>query len=98
MELSDYEQNILKELERDMIREDPKLSRRLSGGFSMGPQQIYGVLILVIGLFLLIHSQQSHSIGSHRVPDNGLRSLQGPACIPKNQILSNYRSNQSKAS
>lgn len=56
MELSDYEQNILKELERDMIREDPKLSRRLSGGFSMGPQQIYGVLILVIGLFLLILS------------------------------------------
>lgn len=54
MELSDYEQNILKELERDMVRDDPKLSRRLSGGFSMGPQQIYGIIIFALGLLLLI--------------------------------------------
>lgn len=54
MELSDYEQNVLKELERDMIREDPKLSRRLSGGFSMGAQQVYGIIIFALGLLLVI--------------------------------------------
>ena len=54
MDLSEYEQNILKELERDMGQEDPKLSRRLSGGFSMGAAQIQGILIFILGVFLLI--------------------------------------------
>lgn len=54
MDLSDYEQNILKELERDLDRDDPKLSRRLAGGFSMGKKQIYGAIIFVLGLFILI--------------------------------------------
>ena len=62
MDLSDYEKNILKELERDMGQEDPKLSRRLSDGFSMGATQIQGILIFIAGVFLLIFGVANNPI------------------------------------
>lgn len=54
MGLSDYEQNILKELEQDLDKEDPSFSRKLSGENAMGAQQVYGAIIAVLGIIILI--------------------------------------------
>lgn len=54
MGLSDYEQNILKELEQDLDKDDPKFSRRLSGDNAWGRQQLYGAIIAVLGIIILI--------------------------------------------